>query len=41
VRICERNNSANIKVSEEGGRGSAPDAGAGIPLQPVEKTMIR
>jgi len=39
VRICERNNSADIKVSEEG--GGAPDAGAEIPLQPVEETMVR
>ena len=26
VRICERNNSADTKVSEEGGGGSAPGA---------------
>uniref|UniRef100_A0A8B9RV42 M3K1 kinase n=1 Tax=Accipiter nisus TaxID=211598 RepID=A0A8B9RV42_9AVES len=39
VRICERNNSAATKVSEEGGGGGAPGAGAEIPLQPVVKTM--
>ena len=41
VRRCERNNSADPKVSEEGGRGGAPGAGAEIPLQPLEKTMVR
>ena len=41
VRICERNNSAGTKVSEEGGGGGAPGAGAEIPLQPVVKTMVR
>ncbi|GAB0185779.1 cAMP-dependent protein kinase inhibitor alpha [Grus japonensis] len=39
VRRCERNNSADTKVSEEGGEGGAPGAGAEIPLQPMEKTM--
>ncbi|KAK4816909.1 hypothetical protein QYF61_024919 [Mycteria americana] len=41
VRICERNNSADTKVSEEGGAGGAPCARAEIPLQPMEKTMVR
>ena len=41
VRICERNNLADPKVSEEGGGGDAPGAGAEIPLQPVVKTMVR
>ncbi|KAK4811345.1 hypothetical protein QYF61_027574 [Mycteria americana] len=41
VRICERNNYADTKVSEEGGGGGAPGAGAEIPLQPVVKTMVR
>ena len=41
VRICERNNSADTKVSEEGGGGGAPGARAEIPLQPVVKTMVR
>ncbi|KAK4810824.1 hypothetical protein QYF61_008796 [Mycteria americana] len=41
VRICERNNSADTKVSEEGGGGGGPGARAEIPLQPVEKTMVR
>ncbi|GAB0204295.1 EH domain-containing protein 4 [Grus japonensis] len=36
VRICERNNSADTKVSEEGGGGGAPGAGVEIPLQPME-----
>ena len=41
VRRCERNNSADTKVSEEGGGGGAPGAGAEIPLQPLVKTMVR
>ncbi|GAB0209410.1 hypothetical protein GRJ2_003406700 [Grus japonensis] len=41
LRICERNNSADTKVSEEGGEGGAPGTGAEIPLQPVVKTMVR
>jgi len=41
VRICERINSADTKVSEEGGGGGAPGTGAEIPLQPVEQTMVR
>ena len=41
MRICERNNSADTKVSEEGGGGGAPGTGAEIPLQPVGKTMVR
>ncbi|KAK4810953.1 hypothetical protein QYF61_013361 [Mycteria americana] len=41
VRICERNNSADTKVNEEGGGGGAPGAGAEIPLQPMVKTMVR
>ncbi|GAB0192682.1 hypothetical protein GRJ2_001733500 [Grus japonensis] len=40
-RKCERNNSADTKVSAEGGAGGAPGTGAEIPLQPVEKTMVR
>ncbi|KAK4811167.1 hypothetical protein QYF61_019798 [Mycteria americana] len=41
VRLCERNNSADTKVSEEGGGGGAPGARAEIPLQPVVKTMVK
>ncbi|GAB0180870.1 hypothetical protein GRJ2_000552300 [Grus japonensis] len=41
VRRCERNNSADTKVSEEGGRGGAAGARAEIPLQFMEKTMVR
>ncbi|GAB0179801.1 epimerase family protein SDR39U1 [Grus japonensis] len=41
VRRCERNNSADTQVSEEGGGGGAPGTGAEIPLQPVEKTMVK
>jgi len=41
VRIWERNNSADTKVSEEGGGGGAPGSGADIPLQPVERTVVR
>jgi len=40
MRLCERNNPADTKVSGGGGEG-APNAGAEIPLQPVEKTMVR
>jgi len=40
VRICERNNSADTKVSEEEGGGCAPGTGAEVPLQPVEKMMV-
>ncbi|GAB0209984.1 acid sphingomyelinase-like phosphodiesterase 3b [Grus japonensis] len=41
VRICERNNSADTKVSEEGGGGGAPGTRAKIPLQPMVKTMVK
>jgi len=41
VRLCGRNNSADTKASEEGRGGGAPGAGAGVPLQPVEQTMVR
>jgi len=41
VRICERNSPADTKVSEEGGGEGAPGAGEEIPLQPVEKTMVK
>ena len=41
VRICERNNSADTKVSEEGGGRGAPGAGAEIPLQPLVQPMVR
>ncbi|GAB0180652.1 acid sphingomyelinase-like phosphodiesterase 3b [Grus japonensis] len=36
-----RNDPADTQVSAEGGGGDAPGAGAEIPLQPVEKTMVR
>jgi len=42
VRLCERNNSADTNVSEEGeGGGASRGAGAEIPLQPMEKTVVR
>ncbi|GAB0182915.1 AN1-type zinc finger protein 5-like [Grus japonensis] len=41
VRICERNNSADTKVTKEEGAGGAPGTGAEIPLQPLKKTMVR
>jgi len=41
VRRCERNNSADSKVRQDGGTGDAPGAGGEIPLQPVMKTMVR
>lgn len=41
VRMCERNNSADTKVSEEGEGGSAPSARAEMSLQLVLKTTVR
>ncbi|PKU40162.1 protein pxr1-like [Limosa lapponica baueri] len=38
---CGRNNLADTKVTEEGGAEGAPGFGAKIPLQPVEKTMVK
>ena len=37
MRICEKNNHADTKVSEGAGGG----AGAEIPLQPMGKTTVR
>ncbi|GAB0178069.1 epimerase family protein SDR39U1 [Grus japonensis] len=34
-------NSADTKVSADGGGGGAPDTRAEVPLQPVVKTMVR
>jgi len=34
-------NSADTKVSEEVGGGGAPGSRAEIPLQPMEKTVVR
>jgi len=39
--MCERNNSADTKVSAEGGAGGAPGTKAELPLQTVMKTMVR
>ena len=41
MRICERSNSADTKVSEEGGAGGAPGTRAEIPLQPLVQPMVR
>ena len=41
MRICKRNNSADAQVSKEGGGGGATGTGAAIPLQSMEKTMVR
>ncbi|GAB0183221.1 hypothetical protein GRJ2_000787400 [Grus japonensis] len=42
VTICERNNSADTKVSEEGGGQGGPGTRAEIPLQePIERTLVR
>jgi len=41
LRLHGRNNSTDTKVSEEGGAGAAPGAGAAIPLQPIKKTLVR
>lgn len=40
VKICERNNSIETKVKEEGGEGDAPGARAEIILQFKENTMV-
>jgi len=39
--MCERKNSADTKVNEEGGGGRAPGARVEIPSQPVVETMVR
>jgi len=36
-----KNNSVHTKVSKEGEGGDAPGTGAEIPLQPLEKTLVR
>ncbi|GAB0179150.1 acid sphingomyelinase-like phosphodiesterase 3b [Grus japonensis] len=41
VRICERNSPTGTQVSAEGGGGGAPGTEPEIPLQPLEKTMVR
>jgi len=42
VRLCERNNSADTKVSEAGREGGARDPRAeNFPLQPVIRTTVR
>jgi len=41
VRICEKNNSADTKVIEEGRGAGVPGARAETPLQPLVKTMVR
>jgi len=40
VRRCERNNSADTNVSEDGGGGGDARAET-FPLQPVMKTTVR
>jgi len=39
--MCERNNPADTRVSEEGERADATGARAETPLQPMMKTMVR
>ena len=39
MRLCDRNSSADTKVSKERGGGGAPDAGAEIPLQLMMKDL--
>ena len=41
LRLCERNKSADTKVSAEGGGGGGPGTRAEITTQPVEKTTVR
>jgi len=40
-RLCERNNSVDTKVSEEGGGGGASGTQAESPLKPMVKTMLK
>lgn len=37
---CERNNSADTLVSEEGAGRGVPGTGAEVPLQPMERTVV-
>ncbi|GAB0186353.1 acid sphingomyelinase-like phosphodiesterase 3b [Grus japonensis] len=37
----EKNNSADTKISAEGGAGGSPGTGAEIPLQRLDKTVVR
>ena len=41
MRICERNNSANTKVSEEGGEEVLQEPEQRFALQPMEKPIVR
>jgi len=41
MRKCERTNSTDTKVSEEGGERGAPGTGAEVLLQSMENTMVR
>ena len=41
MRLRERNNYADTKISEERGKGGAPGSGAEIPLQLMVETMVR
>lgn len=41
VRIHERNHSADTKVGEEGVGGGVPGTRADVPLQPMEKSMVK
>lgn len=41
MRVCERNDSAGTKVSEEGEGEDPPGTEAEIPLLPVVKTAVR
>jgi len=41
VTRCERNNSVDIKVSEEGAGGGPDNRAESFPLRPMMKTMVR
>ncbi|GAB0205771.1 E3 ubiquitin-protein ligase MARCHF3 [Grus japonensis] len=41
LRICEINHCADTEFNAEGGGGGAPGTRAEIPLQPLEKTMVK
>lgn len=41
MRVCERNNAADIKASGEEGAENVPGTRADVSLQPIVKTIVR